>query len=126
MKHILTILLAISTMLLTAQQSNYRRILIFAPDSANVSLKTQNQIFKKSDSGCVERNIIVETHIFKPKSRKIFDKYQISPQDFTVILIGKDGFVKLRSKEIVSAERIYALVDAMPMRKDEMRKMKKQ
>jgi Domain of unknown function (DUF4174) len=126
MKHILTIFLSISTVLLTAQQSNYRRILIFAPDSSNISLKTQNQIFKKSDSGCVERNIIVENHIFKSKSHKIFDKYQISTQDFTIILIGKDGFVKLRSKEIVSAERIYALVDAMPMRKDELRKMKKQ
>jgi Domain of unknown function (DUF4174) len=126
MKHIFTILLSTYTLLSAAQQSNYRRILIFAPDSANVSFINQNRIFQKEDAACVQRDIIVEYYVFKSRGVRFFDKYQVSKNDFTLLLIGKDGFVKLRSKEVMTAERIYALVDAMPMRKDEMRKMKKQ
>ena len=40
---------------------------------------------------------------------------------FSVILIGKDGGVKLRSAEPVSAEAIFGLIDGMPMRQREMR-----
>jgi Domain of unknown function (DUF4174) len=126
MRHIFTILFSTFSVLLIAQQSNYRRILIFAPDSSNVSFVNQNRIFQKEDSGCVQRDIIVEYYVFKSKGSHFFDKYQVSNRDFTVLLVGKDGFVKLRSKEVVTPARIFALVDAMPMRKDEMRKMKKQ
>ncbi|MGC6399132.1 DUF4174 domain-containing protein [Sphingomonas sp. FW199] len=38
---------------------------------------------------------------------------------FTLILIGKDGGVKLRSGEPVSARRLFETVDAMPMRASE-------
>ena len=126
MKHILTICLSISTVLLTAQQSNYRRILIFAPDSTNVAFANQNRLFQKEDAACVERDIILEKYVLNKRSTPFFEKYQISTREFTLILIGKDGFVKLCSKEVVTPKRIYALVDAMPMRKDEKRKMKKQ
>jgi Domain of unknown function (DUF4174) len=126
MRYIFTISLSIVAVVLSAQQSNYRRILIFAPDSANVSFKNQNRIFEKEEKGCVERDIIVEYHTLKSKGNALFDKYNVSKSGFTLLLIGKDGSVKMRSKEVIAAARIYALVDAMPMRKDEMRKMKKQ
>jgi Domain of unknown function (DUF4174) len=126
MRYIFTISLSIVTVLLSAQQSNYRRILIFAPDSANISSINQNRIFEKEEKGCVERDIIVEYHTLKSKGNALFDKYNVSKNGFTLLLIGKDGSVKMRSKEVIAAARIYALVDAMPMRKDEMRKMKKQ
>jgi Domain of unknown function (DUF4174) len=125
MRHIFTVFFLFCTVLLLAQQNKYRRILVFAPDSTNASFKNQNRIFEKEEKGCVERDIIVEYYVVKSKGNPFFDKYQVSKSSFTVLLIGKDGSVKLRSKEIVSAERIYALVDAMPMRKDEMRKKKK-
>ena len=126
MKYVFTVILSIFTFLLTAQQSGYRRILIFAPDSSNVAFKSQNSLFQKEDSACVERDIIVEKYVLNKRGTPFFEKYQVSTRDFTLILIGKDGFVKLRSKEVVTPKRIYALVDAMPMRKDEKRKMKKQ
>jgi Domain of unknown function (DUF4174) len=125
MKYIFILILSSMSFILSAQKSDYRRILIFAPDSSNLSFKNQNRIFEKEDSACVERNIIIETYIFKTSGIRFFDKYQVSTRDFTLLLIGKDGFVKLRSKEVVPASKIYALVDVMPMRKDEIRKIKK-
>ena len=37
-----------------------------------------------------------------------------------VLLIGKDGGVKLRSTEPVSTDELFALIDSMPMRRREM------
>lgn len=40
---------------------------------------------------------------------------------FRVLLIGKDGGVKLDQSEPVTADRIIALIDSMPMRRREAR-----
>lgn len=40
---------------------------------------------------------------------------------FTVLLVGKDGSVKLRSASPVRAEDLFTLIDAMPMRRKEMK-----
>jgi len=39
---------------------------------------------------------------------------------FQVLLIGKDGGVKLRSSEPVSMKDLFGLIDSMPMRQQEM------
>ena len=41
---------------------------------------------------------------------------------FQLLLIGKDGTVKLRSEKPVSISDIFGLIDSMPMRQQEMRK----
>ena len=49
-------------------------------------------------------------------------KYQLREGVFEVILIGKDGGVKLRENSLVEQEKIFALIDTMPMRQAEMRR----
>ena len=49
-------------------------------------------------------------------------KYQLREGVFEVILIGKDGGVKLRENSFVEQEKIFALIDTMPMRQVEMRR----
>ena len=36
---------------------------------------------------------------------------------FEVILIGLDGYIKLQQNEVISAKNLFAIIDAMPMRK---------
>lgn len=40
---------------------------------------------------------------------------------FEIILIGLDGGIKLRQGEILLKEDLFRIIDAMPMRKNEMR-----
>jgi hypothetical protein len=40
---------------------------------------------------------------------------------FTVLLVGKDGGVKQRASEPIAARELFATIDAMPMRRQEMR-----
>ena len=49
------------------------------------------------------------------------DRFGVAPDNLTVLLVGKDGTVKHRSSEPVDPEEIFSLVDAMPMRRREMR-----
>jgi hypothetical protein len=47
-------------------------------------------------------------------------RFHISPGAFTVILVGKDGGEKFRTHNPVTIDRLNALIDAMPMRQQEV------
>ena len=46
----------------------------------------------------------------------------IADDSFSVLLLGKDGGIKLRSDTPTALNDIYALIDEMPMRRQEMRR----
>ena len=48
-------------------------------------------------------------------------RFKVSCASFRVVLIGKDGSPKLSSNDLVSFDKLSALIDAMPMRKQEIK-----
>lgn len=58
-------------------------------------------------------------------ARAIYNAYAIDPDTFSVLLIGKDGSIKMRKDDIISTREIFQLIDSMPMRQQEMRRSKK-
>jgi hypothetical protein len=48
-------------------------------------------------------------------------RFAVTDEAFTAVLIGKDGGVKLRQTGRLDLNRIFALIDSMPMRRQEMR-----
>ena len=46
----------------------------------------------------------------------------LSANDFCVVLLGKDGGVKMKRSSVTPMHDIYALIDTMPMRRQEMRR----
>ena len=59
------------------------------------------------------------------KSRQIIEAYGL--KDFQgLILIGKDGGVKMKESFVVNPKAIFSLIDSMPMRQAEMKRSKKQ
>lgn len=49
------------------------------------------------------------------------DRLGIEPSEFQVLLIGKDGGVKARYKEVPDLGDLFSLIDGMPMRRRESR-----
>ena len=49
-------------------------------------------------------------------------RFHVAPGTFAVVLVGKDGGEKFRATHPVSAAELTTLVDAMPMRQQEMRR----
>ncbi len=48
------------------------------------------------------------------------ERFHVAPSEFAVILVGKDGGEKYRSRVPVTIEKLDALIDAMPMRQQEV------
>jgi hypothetical protein len=86
-----------------------------------------------AESGLNERDVVVISVLKDMVSTRerpaapvsaddLRDAYDVLPHDFRVVLIGKDGGVKLRQDEPILAADLFALIDSMPMRKQEMRR----
>ena len=114
------VILLLSTLQLSAQQKSYREIWLFTSDAANASFITQKSALTDV-TGLNERDIQVHEIVGSKFHQALFKKYKASTQNFTFILIGKDGGEKLRSTQPISKEKLYRIIDDMPMRKSEMK-----
>lgn len=47
-------------------------------------------------------------------------RFKVEDDAFTVILVGKDGGEKLRSRDVPDLDAVFSLIDGMPMRRREM------
>ena len=52
----------------------------------------------------------------------LYATYKKLEGEFEVILIGLDGGIKLRQAELLKNDKLFAFIDAMPMRRNELRK----
>ena len=48
-------------------------------------------------------------------------RYGVAQADARVLLVGKDGGVKLRQAEPIHSDDLFSTIDAMPMRRHEMK-----
>lgn len=105
-----------------------KRILLLL-DTKN-DLYTRNLQLSKFDgryNEITERDLVLLVY----NGMEVLDKdgktTNINPENVTygdfqgILLIGKDGDVKLRKKYIVEANEIFDLIDQMPMRRSEMK-----
>ena len=109
----------------------HRLLLVFAPDADSTLYLRQQQMLLDAKPGLNERDMViifvfrdtVATHGRPPAAVAavdLRDAYGVLPHEFRVVLIGKDGGVKLRQEEPISMADLFALIDSMPMRKQEM------
>ena len=118
----LLFILCFGTLMLSAQSKNKRRVLLFADTENNATLIQQKKILQSDEAGCLDRDIVVETFVLDKTDQSFLKKYSIKPVPFTFLLIGKDGHVALRTFKTVQNTQLFGQIDAMPMRRDEMRR----
>ena len=107
-----------------------RIILILSENTS--AFQRQMLAFKTNEKGMNERSLIV--YHLKPdayeqvmpksdvrKSTNLFEKYKQVNVPCEVILIGLDGSIKLRQKDFLSCEKLFATIDSMPMRSAEIK-----
>lgn len=87
-----------------------RILLIAAPSLNDDAYRTQAALLLPALAGLNERDFVVQI--------------QFGTKSFSVVLIGKNGGEKLRRATPLSPEELFAIVDAMPMRRAEMRGQK--
>lgn len=100
--------------------------LIFAPSTSTPEYVEQQRVVENNTTGFENRDLmtmsLLETGNNVPeRAAALREEYGIESGRFTVILVGKDGGEKFRSGEPVSARDLFGRIDAMPMRRREMR-----
>ncbi|KAA5542573.1 DUF4174 domain-containing protein [Roseiconus nitratireducens] len=113
-----------------------RPLLIFAPREDSRPLGAQTGSLANQADSVRERDMTVirviggdaawlgETKLSETTAKSLRSLYDVPTGPFQVILVGKDGTVKLRSDEPVCPDRLFEFIDAMPMRQREMMRQK--
>lgn len=110
-----------------------RIFLLTASSAFDREFVQQLKLLSGNDDALADRNLIIiqllseslsliEGELLSSENAaEIRSRFEISKKGFEILLIGKDGTVKLRSDKPVSSEDLFALIDSMPMRQREMR-----
>lgn len=117
--HILLMTLLLSTGLLE-QSSKDRKLFIFCQEQNEV-LAQQLQLMNEDKAGLEERDIKI---VVVEKGNLLVKRFKVKAAEFTVILVGKDGTEKYRTNKLLQPAFLFAIIDAMPLRKVEMNKKK--
>ncbi len=116
------------------QLENYtwqkRVLLIVSPSAADEKCIQQKAIAEAKLGEMQERDLEIITlfadNISEADKIYLDNKFNINYSQFNVVLIGKDGGSKLAANEPIAAHKLFEIIDAMPMRREEMKKIKKQ
>lgn len=116
---------------LKKHQWKNRLLLVFSYDKNSNALKKQIDILTKDKEGLQERKLLIYQfcddkfttglHSKWYSIKKLTKKYHSKNKIFEVLLIGLDGKIKLRQTKIVSLEKLFTLIDGMPMRRNELK-----
>lgn len=102
-----------------SQYVNYRQLLIFGRETQPALVKKQIELLDSVKAGVTERDIKIT---LVPTGSELHKKYKTKPGAFTIILLGKDGGEKHRTSTYLKSQELFSIIDAMPMRRSEMRK----
>lgn len=110
-----------------------RLLLVIANDTTNNEFQKQIEHLQSKKEDLQERKLLIykvfpnqyieglDSFTIEP-SNDLYQKYNSKSADFKVILIGLDGRVKLKQRDIINIEQLKGIIDAMPMRIEELRK----
>jgi hypothetical protein len=107
-----------------------RLFLIFAPSADHDGFKQMRSQTRTPRFGARDLDLVEVTGdevrvnrepVATPTAEALRRAYDVPPRSFAVRLVGKDGTVKLARSGVVRITDVYDLIDAMPMRRQEMR-----
>lgn len=112
-----------------------KRILLIITDDTN-TLEFQNQIqeLQNEIQGLNERQLLVyqitptsyslgiskEQHWIS--TSMLYNDFKTNNTSFEILLIGLDGNIKLRQHSVLTPKELFNIIDAMPMRRSEIKR----
>jgi hypothetical protein len=116
---------------LAAYRDHKRVVIVFAPDAVDPRLARQNAELDRLTRGPDDRDLVrvdvigMQVTGASDSAERLHRRFNVARAGFRVVLVGKDGGAKLSSDQPLTAARLAALIDAMPMRQDEMRRLRR-
>ena len=110
-----------------------RILLVFAPSRNDQTVEALRRGFAEQTAGVSDRDLllieVIERDGVRVGNRRYAEasgahlqqQLQIEPGSTVLVLVGKDGTEKLR-KTTLRLDELFAVIDAMPMRRQEIEK----
>lgn len=110
-----------------------RILVISAEDESDARVQQQREAIADSRAAFEDRDMLLltlfdvgdsaagERRLTEAEIASARQALGIDTGSFRVLLVGKDGGIKLTRDTVVAPDEIYALIDTMPMRRQEMR-----
>jgi hypothetical protein len=117
---------------LKSYQWKNRLLLIFAPSPESEEYQVQLEHLS-NEQELLERDFVLfhifgqqggfagENRLSEKDGVDLRETFEVDKAEFAVVLLGKDGTEKQRWQKPVESSELFSLVDAMPMRREEMR-----
>jgi len=100
-----------------------RQVLLFYNTDSKALMEKQMATLQSDKAGLTEREIVIKTYSASPNAGSEWKTWKVdSAKSFTFILVGKDGGEKYRSEKLVLNRELFGLIDAMPMRRSEVKR----
>lgn len=118
---------------ISALRNTIRPMLIFGPSADDARVQAQQAAIAQSGSAFDARDMLPILVLAKGESKAgertltvaeaqaLRSAYRVGAGDFAVRLLGKDGGVKHAADAPVEMQAVYRLIDAMPMRAQEIK-----
>ncbi|WP_406028584.1 DUF4174 domain-containing protein [Winogradskyella sp.] len=107
-----------------------RIVLIISSDSKSNIYASQCEEFTKGLDEFSKRKVIIYKILPNKYKRdeeswtqntSLYKAYNANSSDFKIVLIGLDGRIKLSQNKLLSRDHLFNTIDAMPMRKNELK-----
>ena len=95
-----------------------RPVIVFADSDKDPRFQRQVAALSALPDDMAERDVVILLDT-DPSAESALRK-RFRPRDFQILLIGKDGQIKLRRPHPITAEDLNRQIDRMPMRRREM------
>jgi len=117
---------------LSQHQWRHRLLFLIAPDNGDPDLAAQQRGIALRRDAILDRDMRVfqllpdkgfveDVELPRPAVTKLRSHLGANPEDRLLILVGKDGGVKRRAALNADLRGVFLQIDAMPMRRDEVR-----
>lgn len=112
----------------SGMQSHNRVVMAFTPRFTDPRMTAQRSSMAKAALAAAERDLVlVQVEPLRvigarDDAAKLRRRFAVRPDSFRILLIGKDGRVALTEPAPIDASRLIRVIDAMPMRQEEMRR----
>jgi Domain of unknown function (DUF4174) len=124
---------------LTQMRRCYRPLLVFSPSGTDARLVKQQSALDEAADDMMDRFVLFVPVLTKASNYQspldtpyailpqkelaaIRNRFQIPENQFTVLLLGEDGTIKLHSTIPVTISHLNSLIDSMPDRKLEIQR----
>jgi hypothetical protein len=118
---------------MTGYKWKSRPLVVFAPTPGDPQLERQRRIVASLRPAFIDRSMVI-VYVVGDRvtadlgqrpglpAKALRERYGVAAGVFKVLLVGKDGGVKLTSSKPIAGPTLFRTIDAMPMRADEIRR----